>query len=146
MILYYTIVAYFTNASCTLASLLKPHPINKKLLGDGKTIEGVLLGLNAGLLIGLILKLDFRLYFLTTIASLTGDLIGSLIKRRLKIPQGQEVPLMDQLGFLITAYLALSYYITINFYHVVTLIFLTYFIHKATNKIAYKIKIKKVPW
>ncbi|HLE06192.1 MAG TPA: CDP-archaeol synthase [Candidatus Nanoarchaeia archaeon] len=146
MILAYTLVAYFTNASCTLASLLKPHPISKKILGTGKTIEGILLGLNAGLLIGLLLKLDFRLTFITTVASLSGDLIGSFIKRRLKIPQGNEVPLMDQLGFLVTTYLALSYHITINFYHALMILSATYFIHKAANKLAYALKLKKVPW
>lgn len=146
MILAYTLVAYFTNASCTLASLLKPHPISKKILGEGKTIEGTLIGLNTGLLIGLLLQLDFRLTFLITTASLAGDLLGSFIKRRLKIPSGQEVPIMDQLGFLITAYLALSYYITINFYHATIILSLTYFIHKAANKLAYALKLKKVPW
>jgi CDP-2,3-bis-(O-geranylgeranyl)-sn-glycerol synthase len=152
-LLFYTLVAYAVNASCTLASLLKTHPIDfglkfkkKRLLGDGKTIEGFLIGLSAGLISTMVLGLDFRVGFIVALASLAGDLIGSFIKRRLGLKRGEEVPLMDQLGFIITTYIALSFLIKMNYLLALLLMVVTYVAHRLTNVIAYLLKLKKVPW
>jgi CDP-2,3-bis-(O-geranylgeranyl)-sn-glycerol synthase len=152
-LLFYTITAYVVNGSCTLAALLRNHPIDfglrlkgKRLLGDGKTIEGFLIGLNSGLLVSIILGLDFRISFFVCIAALSGDLIGSFIKRRLGLKRGEEVPLMDQLGFLVMTYLALSFFIIIDYWLALLLLAITYFIHRLSNWLAYLLKLKKVPW
>lgn len=146
-----TIIAYFTNASCTIASLIRTHPLDfnlrikgKRLLGDGKTIEGTLIGINTGLIISLILKAPYGLA--VTLASITGDLIGSFIKRRIGLKTGKEFLLIDQLGFITCAYIALSFYTKLENYLVLILLALTFLIHKLTNKIAFKIGLKKVPW
>lgn len=153
MVLLYTIAAYLTNASCTLAALLKSHPLDaglklgsKRLLGDGKTLEGFLIGLNVGLLSAVIMGLDFRVSFVFVLACLAGDLIGSFIKRRLGLGRGAEVPLMDQLGFLAAGFLALSIYIRVDLLTVLVIMAFTYFIHRLSNLLAYKLGLKKVPW
>lgn len=153
MVLLYTVVAYFTNASCTIASLLNTHPLDaglkvksKRLLGDGKTLEGLLIGLNTGLLTALILGLDFRVSFVFVLACLSGDLLGSFIKRRLGLKRGEEVPLMDQLGFLVMGFFALSFYIELDFFLVLIVLLATYVIHRLTNKLAYHLNLKEVPW
>lgn len=143
MILEYTLIAYLTNASCTLSKYLKPHALSNKWLGPGKTLEGILIGLNAGLISSLILKLNFRISITVIIASLIGDLMGSFIKRRIKI---KDVPVLDQTGFLVIAYYALSLITEINFHYAIILLTLTYFIHQLSNKLAFKLKIKNVPY
>ncbi|MBD3312018.1 CDP-archaeol synthase [archaeon] len=153
MVLLYTITAYLTNASCTLAALLKSHPLDaglklggKRLLGNGKTLEGFLIGLNTGLLSAVMLGLDFRVSFVFVLACLGGDLLGSFIKRRLDLKRGEEVPLMDQLGFLVTGFSALSFYVKLDFLLILLVLGVTYFIHRLSNLLAYKLGLKKVPW
>ena len=150
-LIIYTLIAYLTNASCTLAGLMKTHPLDfhvkikgRRLLGDGKTVEGTLIGLNTGLLFSLML--NARYGFIITLASLAGDLLGSFIKRRFGIPRGKEVPVLDQLGFIITVYIVLSFFINLELYLTLTLLGFTYIIHKLTNKLAFRLKLKSVPW
>jgi len=147
-LLLYTLVAYVTNASCTLSKLLSQHPLDfgSGLLGPGKTIEGLLIGLNAGLFTSLLFNLDFRVSFYFITAALLGDLLGSFFKRRLGIPRGGELPLIDQVGFLLTSYLVLSFFINVSFWLALTLLVITFFIHRLSNKLACALNLKNVPW
>lgn len=152
-LLLYTLVAYVVNGSCTLAALLPQHPLDgglkwrgKRLLGDGKTLEGILIGFNSGLFVAILLGLDFRVSVAVIAASLAGDLVGSFIKRRMGLKRGQEVPLMDQLGFIIMAYLTLSFFVKFNKLLALVLVGFTYLIHRLTNLLAYALRLKKVPW
>jgi len=147
-LLLYTIIIYFTNASCTLSKLLSQHPLDfgTGLLGDGKTIEGLIIGLNAGLITAFFIGLDFRVSLFVITAALSGDLFGSFIKRRLGLERGQELPLLDQLGFIVFAYIALSFFIEFDLWLAFLLILVTYFVHKLSNKLACALGLKSVPW
>jgi CDP-2,3-bis-(O-geranylgeranyl)-sn-glycerol synthase len=137
----------------------------KRLFGDGKTIEGTIGGIVFGIFIGLI-----QLYFqpmipsvidgvvlnlpvltipivvLLSIGALCGDIFGSFIKRRSGIKRGGSAPLLDQLGFLIFAFIFVSLAYSIDLYVVVVLIILTPIIHLIANIIGYFAKLKHQPW
>ncbi len=77
----------------------------RRLLGDGKTWEGLALGTMAGGVAGGFLVatgvVDAPLYYGLPLglAALLGDVAGSFVKRRLGLRQGACVPLLDQLDF-----------------------------------------------
>ena len=144
MLIEITLIAYLTNAACTLSRLFpNRHALDfgTGLLGSHKTLEGLLIGLNAGLLGTLILGFDFRIGFLVVILALAGDLLGSFIKRLYKIPPGQPVPLLDQMDFLCLVYLFLQPTLP-----AIGLLFLTIIIHRLANILAYKLGLKSVPY
>jgi CDP-2,3-bis-(O-geranylgeranyl)-sn-glycerol synthase len=158
-LIIYTIPLYITNASCTLAALVKKrHPIDfkKKLgkyrvLGDGKTIEGALIGFTLGALASIITYLIWPQFLLivsitANAFALLGDTTHSFIKRRLGIKRGESWFLVDQLDFMAVSYIYLVFYITMDFISVIVMFGATIVIHRATNIIAYHLKLKKVPW
>ncbi len=163
--------AYAANAFPPLAKGRKPVDFGKKifgkrLLGDGKTIEGTAAGIIFGLFYGAVqmlvqpyipLVIDGKALNLITITpiiitllvagAILGDFIGSFIKRRLNLERGKSAPGMDQLGFLITAMLLTSLFVSINIYIWIALILLTPLIHWIANIIGfYFMKVKQTPW
>lgn len=163
--------AYAANAFPPLAS--GKHPLDrgkllhgKRILGDGKTLEGTTAGILFGLFYGALqiivqpyipLSLDGKVLGLITITPLLvillvsgailGDLIGSFIKRRFDMKRGASAPGMDQLGFVIVALLLVSAASTISIYTWVALIILTPIIHWIANLIGYYfMKVKQTPW
>ena len=67
-------------------------------------------------------------------------------KRRNKINQGEEVLFLDQLDFVIGGMIFGSLIYAPEFYEIIFVGAITLIVHKASNFIAYKIKLKKVPW
>ena len=158
-LLYYTLVAYFTNGSCTLAELVKKrHPLDfnknlgkNRILGDGKTFEGVAIGLSVGALSSYIISLlvptfIFTAGFMVSSFTVIGDIVSSFVKRRLGKPRGSLWFPVDQYDFIVSSYIILSFYIKINFWAMLIFLVLTYFIHRGANLLAYRLKLKKVPW
>jgi len=149
------------------------HPVDfganffdgKRLLGDGKTFEGLALGLLAGTLVGgleactrpfwntiagqygaVMPTMTIWVGFTIALGALLGDMAGSFIKRRLSIGRGGNAPLLDQLNFIFGA-IALSYWFTeISIWMMLFMFLLTPLIHRLSNIIGYKIKVKSVPW
>ncbi|MBE8538650.1 CDP-2,3-bis-(O-geranylgeranyl)-sn-glycerol synthase [Geoglobus acetivorans] len=139
----------------------------KRILGNGKTFRGFLGGLAGGLLTGVIqyrIELLFgfsvfseipflsalRLFFLLSFGSLAGDIAGSFIKRRMGIERGEKAPLLDQLDFLVVAYLMASLHE--SFWEIFTPetivagIIITPLLHRLINYLAYLLRLKNVPW
>lgn len=162
--------AYVANASPVLFGRGVPIDFGKKLsdgkrlFGDGKTVIGFFSGLVLGTLSGFIIFLNFSevlpdvslsqklvLGFVLSLGALLGDLLGSFFKRRLGVERGKPMLLLDQLPFILLALLLSFAYIPvlaskIGFFGFFFIIALTIFLHKATNIIAYYLKLKKVPW
>ena len=136
-----------------------------RILGDGKTWEGTIVGYTAGTIVGLIQlylqpslitilnpqgiilpELTLLIVLIIPLAALVGDMFGSVIKRRFKMNRGAEAPLLDQLDFIIGVilftYLLIDYTTTM----IILLLITTYFIHRFASYIAFKIKIKREPW
>ncbi len=145
------------------------HPIDfgrrlwdgRRLLGDGKTFEGLLVGMLAGLIAGVVVGLplgsmmgfEARVVLATAAVSsagaLVGDVVKSFFKRRLGIERGASMPVADQLDFYLGATLAvyLCGPCVKPGWDVFALGALVVFVlHRVTNIFAYRRGMKKVPW
>lgn len=98
----------------------------RRILGDGKTIEGLIGGTMVGTFVGLsqfglLYFLDagetqwgfgmdmYAIVIIVLIAfgALFGDLLGSFLKRRLNIKRGAKFPIMDQYDLVIGVFILL---------------------------------------
>ncbi len=161
--LAYTIILFIpamvSNGSATLISRGRPLDLGKffidgrRILGDGKTLEGFFLGLYYGvsfvITIGVI-KEDPGLIELglgSCLGALIGDIIGSFIKRRLGMERGKKAPILDQLDFAIGATLFMMLLgARLAFVNLIIVYILIYILHVYTNKLAYYLGLKNVPW
>ncbi|MCL5788615.1 MAG: CDP-2,3-bis-(O-geranylgeranyl)-sn-glycerol synthase [Candidatus Marsarchaeota archaeon] len=172
--LFYMLPALVANASPVL--LGPGHPVDfgrvmgdgRRVFGDGKTFEGLVLGLSAGVFIGVSeatfwAPQAFAVYAAALSAgALLGDLAGAFVKRRLGLRRGAPAPLLDQLDFVLGAYLVsaaasaasgsgfrvfgdvlpLSTQLDV----VLTSLYLVPLLHLATNAAAFRLKLKPNPW
>ncbi len=124
---------------------------NRRVFGSNKTIKGAVSGIIAGAAVGLIeypfLHYMLPIAVLLAIGAISGDLIGSFIKRQLGMKPGKGFPIMDQYGFFAVALLfAFSLGHMPGVYGMLFLIVLTGLLHVATNRGAYALHLKSVPW
>lgn len=124
----------------------------KRILGDGKTFEGLLVALTFGTTVGIMISRFLgpqeMLYgFIGSLFGMLGDMCGAFIKRRLGMERGARAPLLDQWDFVICATVGLiiaGFKVSIlGFLFILALAFV---MHVMTNRIAYKLKLKSVPW
>nr|BAJ47591.1 conserved hypothetical protein [Candidatus Caldarchaeum subterraneum] len=160
--LAYIFPAYVANASPVVAAkiLRKTRPIDcgrvfvdgRRVLGDGKSVEGFVVGVLAGFLTGFVMSFLwswlFGLFevFLLSLGALLGDVGGAFVKRRLGLKTGSPAPVLDQLSFLTAALLL------IHLFHglppwmdtatLASLFLFTIFMHIATNSFAYLVGLK----
>lgn len=131
----------------------------RRIFGDGKTYEGLLIGLVFGTGVGAIYSLFFNepifiIYSsVSSLGSLVGDMVGAFIKRRLGLPRGSPAPVLDQLGFYLFATLFIKIFSLDEMvgYNIDLKIFITgallvFTLHVATNWGAYRLRIKSVPY
>ncbi len=170
-LLLFILPAYIANATPVLFGGGMPMDFRRKfidgqrVLGDGKTWKGLFAGLCFGSLTGLAesllcssallpaslcIDLNFLLLgFVLSLGTMFGDLAGSFLKRRIGIKRGQPSLILDQLSFLLFALLLSLPYVPAGFLSldsVVFLVVLTYLLHVATNILANRLGLKKVPW
>lgn len=160
--------AYIANPTAVVFGGGKPIDFGKnwrdgrRILGDGKTFRGLLGGIACGIIIGLIQMQISPLWYLgiftltsvitLSIGALLGDIIKSFFKRRLGLKRGAKFPLVDQLDFVVGAWI-LTYifdpvWFTDNFtfWIIITILILTPLLHRLTNILGYYLKLKKEPW
>lgn len=141
------------------------HEDGRRLLGNGKTFRGLVLGILAGVLVGCVQlwvqTMDFpdvlpRQTFLTVVTlsagALAGDLVKSYFKRRRGMDQGRPWPIADQYdlvaGALLLTFIAAPSWVLSN----VTLpvlfwiLVLTPLLHRAANLLGHSMGLKDVPW
>lgn len=136
----YILPAYFANGGAVLmGKYIKGKPVDfgktflddERILGDGKTWQGLLggtlIGTFGGFVIWLVVFLvvfqvgeitfgwadpycHALLYhitilrgFLLSFGALMGDMLGSFIKRRFKKERGAKFPIIDQIDFIVIA-------------------------------------------
>jgi len=163
-LLIYLAPMYFANSSAMLLGGKTPIDFGKnffdgkRLLGKGKTFKGFFFGVTLGTLVSLIILMLFPkttillsdnyllLGFLLAAGALIGDMTASFFKRRNGITQGKEVLFLDQLDFIIGGMIFGSFLYVPTFYEVIFVCIITLIVHKGSNYIAYKFKLKKVPW
>jgi CDP-2,3-bis-(O-geranylgeranyl)-sn-glycerol synthase len=144
----------------------RAFPDGNRILGDGKTVNGTAGGIALGTLGGIITVLILKfVYFqgdplipyyamVLTVAcgALAGDIVTAFCKRRVGLARGASAPVVDQLGFILVAFL-FAYIFNLYFSLVqltvellIILVIVTPFIHLLANFIGYKIGRKSVPW
>lgn len=163
-IAFFLIPLYLANSSAMVFGRGKRIDFGKNfidkqpLFGKGKTWIGFFSGIAVGT-IGATAAffafpeqaLNFNsnyllLGFLISFGALFGDLAGSFVKRRLLIQQGSPSLGLDQLDFVVGAYVfALIFYIPSTFEILFVAVF-TVITHISTNYLAFKLGLKKVPW
>lgn len=139
----------------------------KRIFGDGKTIRGFVAGVVGGIFVAnfqLVVEKSFNfklfsrlsytdffiLTFLLSFSSMLGDLFGSFVKRRTGFERGKPFPILDQLSFLIISFLISSqtkaFWLLFDLEKVFLAILITPFLHLFVNVLAYKLRLKDVPW
>ena len=163
-LLLYIAPMYFANSSAMVLGGKTPIDFGKnfidgkRLLGNGKTFKGTFLGIAIGTITGVIIYYFFPaatmtlsneyvfLAFLLSTGAIVGDIVASFFKRRNDIKSGQEVLLLDQLDFVIGGMIFSSLLYVPGFYEILFVSIITLIVHKISNYVAFKIKLKKVPW
>ena len=162
IILAYLIPLYVANATPIIFHGTIPVDFGKKyagerILGKGKTILGALCGILGGTFAGIIfydiapqvlvlIPTYFSLIIVLAMGGIIGDMAKSFLKRRKGIESGGKWFLVDQLDFIVGG-LILSLVVRLPEVEVVLfLLIVTVFIHMVTNVIAFKLKLKRVPW
>ncbi|OYT29566.1 MAG: hypothetical protein B6U95_02190 [Thermofilum sp. ex4484_82] len=159
-LIIFILPAWFANAAPAFFSKFLPfrHPIDfgrnfidgKRILGDGKTLEGFICGVVIGFISGYILSIyglhNLKGALALALGSMIGDSLGSFIKRRLKYRRGQHAWFLDELPFIITALIFFHFFndkiiLPVNAYPLMVIIILTFIAHNLTN-FAYKQIIK----
>lgn len=162
--------AYAANGLPVLAKGRRPLDFGKtwkgkRILGDGKTIEGTAIGLIAGFLVGALefyLLPDLQSYasgfgvvvpqitllaaFMIAFGSIIGDLGGSFIKRKMGISRGGKAPFLDQLGFIILAVIFVYPFVKITVIMIMIMLVITFIVHRISNLLAHRMHLKNVPW
>ena len=132
----------------------------ERLLGDGKTWEGLLGGIIFGVFVGSLqiywqtyipseiglTTMTFPIIFMLTVGTMAGDIGGSFVKRRMRMKRGERALFLDQLGFLLMAFLFTWPFYMPRLDMMVILVLLTPIIHWLANVLGYWIKVKRNPW
>ncbi|MEN2974829.1 MAG: CDP-2,3-bis-(O-geranylgeranyl)-sn-glycerol synthase [Candidatus Caldarchaeales archaeon] len=162
----YVLPAYFANATPVVAVKLigRSTPLDmglrawngRRILGDGKTIEGMIAGIAAGATIGLIISYTLNLFrsilepLILAIGAMVGDIFGSFVKRRIGIERGRSLPILDQLGFLIFSLILASLLYGLPRWMrpdvFSALLIITFILHVSTNFLAYLLGLKNRPY
>jgi CDP-2,3-bis-(O-geranylgeranyl)-sn-glycerol synthase len=149
--------AYCANAVPVLAGggksidLGKTLPDGRPIFGKNKTYRGFFAGLAIGTITGLaetaVFHYPLMFGFIVSLGALVGDLTGAFLKRRLNIPPGGLLPVVDQIDFVLGAILfSIPFPLARNWELILTVLLLTPPIHLVTNYVAYKLKLKSNPW
>lgn len=155
---------YFANASAVLFKGNTRVDFGKNFLdkrpffGDGKTWRGTIFSILTGTAVAFFIDFFFRQYtvlvsqnyllvgFLLSAGAIFGDLAKSFLKRRMGLKQGAECFPLDQLDFVVGGLFFANFVIAIPLEEIVIILLLTIFVHRAANYLAYKLKLKNVPW
>ncbi len=153
----YILPAWVANGTPVIFGAGKPIDGGRKfrgrpIFGKNKTRRGLVTGIIGGAIIGLVESSFLGAYMLPlgvvlAVGTLLGDLLGSFIKRRLGQEEGRNFAIPDAYLFLVVA-LAMAFPLghRPTVWGLLVIVVLTGILHRATNIMAHKTRIKKVPW
>lgn len=167
------IPAYAANGLAPLAKFTARHPIDRgknyrdgrPIFGAGKTWEGCIIGIVTAIFIASFMGLAFYflpwdlspielqvakmgplLGFMLGLGAITADIVKSFFKRRFGFERGRSLPIVDQLDFILGAFLFASLVIPVKISWVILLAIVTPLFHLSANYMAYLLGVKKEPW
>ncbi len=162
IILLYLVPLYVANAFPVVFHGKTPIDFGKKIgtnriLGDGKTWKGAIAGILAGTFAGIIISFIYPeafniiphyiwLSFFLSVGVILGDIIKSFFKRRLNFKRGEMWFPFDQLDFIFGGFLFSLLIRMPELEMFVILLGFTIIFHLGANYLAFKLKLKKVPW
>ena len=137
-----------------------------RVLGDGKTWRGSAGGVGAGFALAVLLNaavtqsyvpdflpvFELRAAFGLAFGAVLGDMGASFLKRRTGRERGAPFPGVDQLDFVVGAFVVTALLAPGWFFEVFTIevviavLVLTPVLHVTTNLIAYRLGLKDEPW
>ncbi|MEM1651298.1 MAG: CDP-2,3-bis-(O-geranylgeranyl)-sn-glycerol synthase [Sulfolobales archaeon] len=163
--------AFVANASplVTKSFLKKRHPVDfgknfidgRRIFGDNKSWEGVIIGILVGTAVGTALTPLYGCHyiklvvagFMQGVGSMIGDLVNSFLKRRLGINPGGPLPFLDQTSFIVTSLLILKSVridklvgLDLGLVDMAIIVGIALVLHPLTNYIAYLLGLKEVPY
>lgn len=165
--LVFTSPAFFANSVAVYTSGLGRIDRGKNfsfdgypILGSHKTIGGAIGAILGGGLLGITAPYffpDIYAYvytnfwgvgFILGFGAILGDAIGSFIKRRFAFSRkpGASFPLMDQIGFIVVAFLLIRIFVTYPWSWFYMVVPFTLVGHLLSNRIAWFLGWKDVPW
>lgn len=123
----------------------------KPIFGKNKTFRGFFFGLAVGTLVGFVESFFFKEYpisfgFLLSLGALLGDLAGAFLKRRIGLAPGELLPFVDQIDFIIGAFVFSFPFNILSLELALTVLLITPPLHIFTNFAAYKMGLKSNPW
>lgn len=120
--------------------------ISEKWLGKHRSWKGVLIMVTLSPILYYLTLGNAMLGLVMGFGMCFGNLSSSLIKRIVKLKEGNPLPILDQLDFVLGS--AIFFFITYGyiFDNFIIICFLTMILHPLSNIIAYILKIKKVYW
>ncbi|PIN84655.1 MAG: hypothetical protein COV47_06120 [Candidatus Diapherotrites archaeon CG11_big_fil_rev_8_21_14_0_20_37_9] len=163
-ILIYLAPMYFANSTAMVFGGKTPLDFGRnffdgrRIFGKGKTFKGTFFGIASGIAVAgtinwlfpdavqLLTRDYISLGILLSFGAIIGDSVASFFKRRNSLDSGTEVLFLDQLDFVFGGMILGSIIYTPNFYEVLYVSAITLVVHKFSNYLAYKIKLKQVPW
>jgi CDP-2,3-bis-(O-geranylgeranyl)-sn-glycerol synthase len=155
---------YFANSSAMLFGGKTPLDLGfkawdgKRWLGKGKTFKGTFFGIFFGTLGALLIANlvpqhaaaisdNYIVFgFFVSTGAILGDVCGSFLKRRLDLESGKPVFLLDQLDFLVGGIVLGSAFFFPKWEQIAVMVIITLLVHRLSNWIAFKAKLKEVPW
>ncbi len=161
--------AMVANAAPVIASKIirRRHPLDmgkklpidgRRILGQSKSVEGFIAGVVGGLATGIVYaailnNASWVIYGLVSgFGALSGDAINSFIKRRLGIKPGDPFIPLDQLSFLLIAYILIKGTrvdtlsgVNVGIIDLSIGIYVVMVLHPLTNLIAYYMGLKDEP-
>jgi CDP-2,3-bis-(O-geranylgeranyl)-sn-glycerol synthase len=124
----------------------------RRIFGTNKTVKGFVYGLLLGSVAAVAEAILFRndllvlVGVLASLGALLGDLFGAFVKRRLDIPPGHPLPVVDQLDFILGALVLASPLLNVTLGAILILVIATVPIHLFSNAVAYVLRLKKRLW
>jgi len=139
----------------------------RRLLGDGKTFRGTFAGTFCGVLVGLLQNMvapfvglpsfgsgieQLFILLALSLGAMLGDIVAAFFKRRMGLQRGAPLFIIDQLDFVLGAWLLTLFmapdwfmlHFTLNI--ILIILIITPILHRVTNIIGYRMGAKKEPW
>ncbi len=163
-ILFFLLPIYVANSSAMVFGGGTPLDLDTKwmdqkpILGKGKTFKGTFFGVFFGTMTALLLWAMFPTQatqtasnyvffgFVISAGAIAGDMFKSFFKRRLGKKSGEEWFLVDQLDFVVGALIASWWIHSWELGQLIVMVIITAIVHKIANVIAFKARLKNVPW